>query len=211
MRMPLGDMENAKKEIASSNDDNQTPKITDFGYLYLSQQINSLMQMQNEFRNNMEIRFDNLRLEIKSEIKNLSDKTDAKFDEISKENKSLSDKTDAKFDEISKENKNLSDKTDAKFETLSNKTSANINALSDKTDLKLNEVNRDIKNLSDKTDAKFNALDLKINALSDKTDAGFDKVDLEVKEIRKEINGLQRWAFALIITVIIGFVTIYLK
>jgi gas vesicle protein len=193
LRMPLGDMENAKKEIASSNDDNQTPKITDFGYLYLSQQINSLMQMQNEFRNNMEIRFDNLRLEIKSEIKNLSDKTYAKFDEISKENKSLSDKTDTKF------------------EALSNKTSANINALSDKINVKFDEVNKDIKNLSDKTDTKFNALDLKINALSDKTDTRFDKVDLDIKETRKEINGLQRWAFALIITVIIGFVTIYLK
>lgn len=53
------------------------------------------MQMQNEFRNNVEICFDNLRQELKSEIKALSDKTDVRFEAQAKN-------TDAGFEVIEK-------------------------------------------------------------------------------------------------------------
>lgn len=143
MSIPMEDMERVKEEIASSNDNqNKEQKITDIGYLYLSQQINNLMQMLNEFRNNTEIRFDNQRQEFKNEIKALSDKTDARFAEMRKE-----------------------------------------------------------------TNARFNGVDKKF----DRVDTKFDNVYSEIKEVRKEISSLQRWSFAILISVVLGFVAIYFK
>lgn len=71
--MPFDDIEKAKREVASSDENYNTQKVTDIGYIYLSQQINTMMQMLNEFRNNTDLRFDNQRQEFKSEIKALRD------------------------------------------------------------------------------------------------------------------------------------------
>ena len=170
LSMPLEDMEKTKREIASSDDNNLNPKVTDIGYLYLSQQINNLMQMQNEFRNNMEIRFDNLRQELKSEIKALSDKTDARFEAQAK---SFNQRFETQAKIVNEKFESLEKSIDEKF---------------DKVDMKF-----------DKIDAKF-----------DKIDERFEKIDEKFDEMHRklkiETNGLQRWAFGLLITIILGFV-----
>lgn len=189
--MSIEDVEKAKKEIASSNDNqNKEQKITDIGYLYLSQQMNNMMQMLNEFRNNIEIRFDNQRQEFKSEIKTLSDKVDTRFEEVEAEVKTLSDKaeTDTRFNKVD----DRFDKVDKKFDKVDERF--------DKVDERFGEVRTEIKTFSDKTDSRFDRIDTK-----------FDDVYGEIREIRKEISGIQRWAFALIVTVILGFVAIYFK
>lgn len=82
--MPLDEMDKMKKEIASSSDDNHQddPRMPEVGYFYLAQQINTLMQMQNEFRNSIELRFDNLRQETKADIKVLRDELKGDISEL---------------------------------------------------------------------------------------------------------------------------------
>lgn len=72
--IPLDEMEKMKREAATSDDTHRNePKMPEVGYFYLAQQINTLMQMHNEFRNSTELRFDNLRQELKADIKGLRD------------------------------------------------------------------------------------------------------------------------------------------
>jgi hypothetical protein len=83
MSMPLEDMEKMKKEVAGGADDRpDEPKIPEIGYFYLAQQINNLMQMLNESRNNTDMRFDNQRQEFRAEIKGLKDEIKKDISEL---------------------------------------------------------------------------------------------------------------------------------
>lgn len=99
------------------------------------------------------------------------------------------DRVDAKFEAVRKEIKDLSDKTDARFDT----------------------VHKEIKDLSDKTDSGFDRVDIRLESIRKETDARFDRVDEKFNDIHKEISGLQKWAFGLIVTVVLGFIAIYFK
>jgi len=54
-----------------------------------------------------------------------------------------------------------------------------------------------------------------ISALRDNMDLKFESArkenDAKFSAIHDEINNLQRWAFGLIVTVIVGFIAIYFK
>lgn len=94
----------------------------------------------------------------------------------------------------------LKDSMDAKF---------------DRLDSKFVEVHKEIKDLSNTMDARFEAArkesDARFEAARKESDAKFDKINSKFDAIHREISGLQRWAFALIATVIIGFAAIYFK
>lgn len=94
---------------------------------------------------------------------------------------------------LSQQINSLRDSMDSKFESMRKEN-----------DMKLSELRKEM-------DVKFDEVDERFN----KIDAKFDEVYKEIKDVRKEISGLQRWSFALIITVILGFVgtiaTIFLK
>lgn len=161
-------MDMAEKEIdgrGAGNDGQNAkrpaePKIYASGYFYLSQQINDLR-----------------------------DRMDAKFDRV-----------DTKFEVVHGEIKDLSDKTNTRFESLKKE----IDSRFDKVDTKFEVVHGEIKALSDKTDAKF-------ESMRKEMDSRFDKVDEKFDDIHKEIIGIQKWAFGLIVTVIIGFIAVYFK
>lgn len=97
---------------------------------------------------------------------------------------------------LSQQINDLRDRMDAKF---------------DKVDTKFDSMRKEIDARFDKVDAKFDVVYKEIKALSDKTDARFDKVDDKFDGIHREISGLQKWAFALIVTVVLGFVAVYFK
>lgn len=101
---------------------------------------------------------------------------------LSQQINDLRDRTDAKFDRV-----------DIKFESMKKE----IDARFDRVDAKFDAVHKEIKDLSDKTDARF-------EAARRETDARFDKLD-------DKINVLQRWAFGIIVTVVLAFVAIYFK
>ncbi len=90
---------------------------------------------------------------------------------------------------LSQQINDLRDRMDAKF---------------DRVDTKFEVVHGEIKALSDKTDAKF-------ESMRKEMDSRFDKVDEKFDDIHKEIIGIQKWAFGLIVTVIIGFIAVYFK
>ncbi|WP_422446738.1 hypothetical protein [Thermoanaerobacterium sp. DL9XJH110] len=102
MSMPLEDMEKAKKEVASSDE----PKIPEIGYFYLAQQVNTLMQMLNETRNNIDIRFDNQRQEFKGEIKSLREEIDGLREETKNSIISLKEETKNNMSALREEIKN---------------------------------------------------------------------------------------------------------
>jgi len=79
-------------------------------------------------------------------------------------------------------------------------------------------LSQQINDLRDRMDAKFDKVDEKFSKIDEK----FDKVDEKFDSMRKEIDArfdklndkfdyLQRWTFALIITVVLAFAAIYFK
>jgi len=161
MSMPLEDMEKTRKEMATTNDDKprDEPRVYESGYFLLSQQITSLRDsMDSKFeaaRKETEFKFS----EVRKEIKELSDKTDARFAKV-----------DQKFDEVRKEIKELSDKTDARFA---------------KVDDKFDEIRKEIKELADRTDARFNELIHRYDEKFGKIDTKFDEVRREINGLQR--------------------------
>jgi gas vesicle protein len=99
MSMPLEDMEKMKKEVAGGADDRPDElKIPEIGYFYLAQQINNLMQMLNESRNNTDMRFDNQRQEFKAEIRGLREEIKNDISELKGEFNDFRNNTDIRFD-----------------------------------------------------------------------------------------------------------------
>lgn len=108
---------------------------------------------------------------------------------------------------LSQQINSLRDSMDSKFESMRKEN-----------DMKLSELRKEMDVKFDKVDERFNKIDVKFDKVDQrfvKIDAKFDEVYKEIEDVRKEISGLQRWSFALIITVILGFVgtiaTIFLK
>jgi hypothetical protein len=65
-------------------------------------------------------------------------------------------------------------------------------------------LSQQINDLRDRMDAKFDKVDEKFDSMRKETDARFDKLN-------DKFDYLQRWPFALIVTVVLGFVAIYFK
>ncbi len=127
------------------------------------------------------------------ELRHLEDKIDARF-------VMLEDKMDARFvtveDKIDARFVTLEDKMDARFVTVENKMDARFVALEDKVDARFVAQDTKLAALEEKMDARFVAQD----ARSDATTAG----------LRQEISALRYWAWASIVAVFVGTVTVIL-
>lgn len=105
---------------------------------------------------------------------------------------------------ISQQIVSFKDSIDNKLDAIRKDIDVKFSDARKETDAKLTEIRKEVSDARQETDAK-------LSEIRRETDTRLSEVRKEISDVREGINVLQRWAFGIIVTVVLGFVAVYFK
>ena len=153
---------------------------------------------------------------IQTDIAEILNKLDGKFDKLDTKLDKLSEDVDNKFDKLSEDVDNKFDKLDANIDKLSedvdnkfDKLNAKIDKLSEDVDNKFDKLSEDVDNKLEKIDGRLNKLEVGQAQLTVKVD-NIEQTTRELKETQKrlvsDVSDL-KGAKSLIIPIVVAVTT----